>query len=95
MKLQFLGAARTVTGSCYFVDNGKVKFLVDCGAFQGPDEQAGYNMHKFPFDPKELDFVFLTHGHFDHCGRLPKLYQEGFRGRIICTPPTRDIMRIV
>lgn len=95
MKLQFLGATRTVTGSCYFVDNGKVKFLVDCGAFQGPDEQAGYNMHKFPFDPKELDFVFLTHGHFDHCGRLPKLYQEGFRGRIICTPPTRDIMRIV
>ncbi len=95
MRLQFLGAARTVTGSCYYLDNGKEKFLVDCGAFQGPDEQAGYNLHEFPFDPKQLDYVFLTHGHFDHCGRLPKLYRDGFRGKIICTPPTRDIMKIV
>lgn len=95
MKIQFLGAARTVTGSCYYIENGEDQFIVDCGAFQGPDEEAGLNMAKFPFDPAKLDYVFLTHGHFDHCGRLPKLYQEGFRGKIICTPPTRDIMKII
>src|SRR5690606_15545476 len=95
MKLQFCGAARTVTGSCYYVDTGSVKFLVDCGAFQGDYETEKLNYSEFPFNPSELEYVFLTHAHFDHCGRLPMLVKQGFKGRIIGTQPTRDLARIV
>lgn len=95
MKIQFCGAARTVTGTCYFVDNGDVKFLVDCGAFQGDWENEKHNFDPFPFDPSSIDYVFLTHAHFDHCGRLPILVRQGFRGRVICTQPTRDLTRVV
>lgn len=95
MKLQFCGAARTVTGSCHYLDTGKYKILVDCGAFQGSDELEKRNYEEFPFDPAELDIVLLTHAHFDHCGRLPKLVRQGFNGRIICTFPTRELTEIV
>lgn len=95
MKIQFCGAAKTVTGSCHYVDTGSVKFIVDCGAFQGPDDMEKLNYAEFPFNPAELDYVFLTHGHFDHCGRLPMLVKQGFKGRVISTQPTRDIARIV
>lgn len=95
MKLQFCGAAKTVTGSCYYFDNGKTKFLVDCGMFQGDWEWEKYNYEKFPFDPAELDYVFLTHAHFDHCGRLPLLRNQGFKGKIISTQPTRDLTQVV
>lgn len=95
MKIQFCGAAKTVTGSCHFVDTGTVKFLVDCGAFQGNYEQEKHNFEPFPFDPAQLDFVFLTHAHFDHCGRLPLLIKQGFKGRILCTQPTRELAMIV
>ncbi len=95
MKLKFCGAAKTVTGSCFYVDTGELKFVVDCGAYQGSNEQEALNYEPFPFDPAELDFVFLTHAHFDHCGRLPVLVKQGFHGRIVCTQPTRDLAKVV
>ncbi|MCK9368990.1 MBL fold metallo-hydrolase [Candidatus Dojkabacteria bacterium] len=95
MKVQFCGAAKSVTGSCYFVDTGTVKFLVDCGAFQGNWEEEKLNHEPFPFDPASIEYVFLTHAHFDHCGRLPILVKQGFKGRIIATQPTRDLAKIV
>ena len=95
MKLQFCGAARTVTGSCHFLDIGKYKILVDCGAFQGSDELEALNREPFPFNASEIDFVLLTHAHFDHVGRMPLLVKRGFNGRIICTQPTRDLARVV
>ena len=95
MKLKFCGATRTVTGSCFYIDTGEFKCLVDCGAFQGGDELERLNYEPFPFDPASLDAVFLTHAHYDHCGRIPILVKQGFRGRIIGTQPTRDLARIV
>ncbi len=95
MKLKFCGATRTVTGSCYYIDTGDFKFLVDCGAFQGKDEVDMLNYEPFPFDPSQLDVVFLTHAHFDHSGRIPILVKQGFKGRIIGTQPTRDLAKIV
>ncbi len=95
MTIQFLGAAKTVTGSCFYVKTDNTKFLVDCGAFQGPLELEKRNYEPFPFDPAELDYVFLTHAHYDHCGRLPVLVKQGFRGRIFCTQPTRDLARVI
>jgi len=95
MKIQFCGAAKTVTGSCFYVDTGATKFLVDCGAFQGPYEHEELNYEDFPFNPAEIEYVFLTHAHFDHCGRLPVLVKKGFRGEIISTLPTRDLAKII
>lgn len=95
MRIQFLGATKTVTGSCFYIENDDTKFLVDCGAFQGNDEIEKMNYDSFPFDPAELKYVFLTHAHYDHCGRLPVLVKQGFRGRIISTQPTRDLTRII
>ncbi len=95
MKIKFCGATRTVTGSCYYVDTGEFKFLVDCGAFQGKDDLEALNYESFPFNPTELDAIFLTHAHFDHCGRIPVLVKQGFKGRIFATQPTRDLAKIV
>lgn len=95
MKIQFCGAARTVTGSCYYVDTGNLKFLVDCGAFQGGYELERLNYQPLPFNPAELDFVIVTHAHYDHVGRLPLLTKQGFKGRILSTQPTRDLAKIV
>ncbi len=95
MKITSFGAALGVTGSCHFVEANGKRFLIDCGLFQGGSEEEEKNYRPFPFDPKELDFVLLTHGHLDHCGRLPKLVREGFRGPIITTAATRDIARFI
>ncbi|MDD4189379.1 MAG: MBL fold metallo-hydrolase, partial [Eubacteriales bacterium] len=80
MKITFLGAAKTVTGSCYLIETNKTKFLVDCGMFQGYLVEESLNRDPFPFDVNEIDFVLLTHAHIDHSGRLPKLYKAGYRG---------------
>lgn len=95
MNIQFLGASKTVTGSCFYVDTGKFKFVVDCGAFQGPFDIEKMNYEPFPFNPADLDFVFLTHAHYDHCGRIPMLAKQGFKGRIVSTQPTRDLAKVV
>ena len=87
------GAAKTVTGSCHLLEAEGLKVLVDCGMFQGEDEEKNYD--PFPFDPKEIDYLILTHAHIDHCGRIPLLVREGFRGKILCTRPTAQIARIM
>ena len=84
-----------VTGSCFYLQSGATKFLVDCGLFQGSSEERNLNNRTFPFNPAELDFVLLTHAHIDHSGYLPKLCQLGFRGRIITTQATADLCAIM
>ncbi|MBU1164215.1 MBL fold metallo-hydrolase [Patescibacteria group bacterium] len=95
MKISFHGACSEVTGSCHLVDTGKVRFLVDCGMFQGHKYGEEQNYSDFGFNPKTVDFVILTHAHVDHCGRLPKLFKDGFSGPIYATQPTRDFVQII
>ncbi len=92
--LTFLGAAGNVTGSCTLVRVGKTRILVDCGLYQERDLQER-NWSKMPVDLDAIDAVLLTHAHLDHCGRLPKLVRDGFRGRILGTPATLEIARIL
>ncbi|MCX7911639.1 MAG: MBL fold metallo-hydrolase [Dehalococcoidales bacterium] len=94
IRLTFLGAVRGVTGSRYLIEAGGTKFLVDCGLYQERDFLYR-NWEPFRFPPQEISAVLLTHAHLDHCGLLPKLVREGFRGRVICTPPTADITKII
>jgi metallo-beta-lactamase family protein len=95
MKLTFLGAAQTVTGSKHLLDTGSANVLVDCGLFQGLKELRERNWQKLPVEPSKIDAVVLTHAHLDHCGYLPRLVADGFRGRIFCTAGTMDLCRIV
>lgn len=95
MRLGFHGAARGVTGSCYLLEAAGRRILVDCGFFQGPREIADDNRDAFGFDPREIDFLLLTHAHLDHCGRIPLLAKAGFRGEIVATPATRELARLV
>jgi len=94
MSVTFLGAAQNVTGSSYAVDVADTTVLVDCGLYQ---ERAfrDRNWAAFPVPPARIKAVLLTHAHLDHCGLLPKLVREGFRGKVYCTPATADIVRIV
>ncbi len=91
MKLFFYGGAKQVTGANYLLDAGGIKILVDCGLFQGSRFAEFLNYERFSYNPEEIDFVFLTHSHTDHTGRLPKLYKEGFRGKILATHPTLEL----
>jgi metallo-beta-lactamase family protein len=95
MKISSHGAAQEVTGSCHLLEVGNDASLIDCGMFQGGSRLEARNHDPFPFDPKMLDRVFLTHAHLDHCGRLPLLVKKGFRGPIFATPPTCDIIRYI
>ncbi|MFA6308159.1 MAG: MBL fold metallo-hydrolase [Clostridia bacterium] len=95
MKITFLGAAKTVTGSCFLVETKSHKFLVDCGMFQGRAKDNEINEEPFQFKPGEIDFVLLTHAHIDHSGRIPKLYKDGFNGEIIATKPTVELCGIM
>lgn len=89
------GAAKQVTGSCHLVRFGNFSVLVDCGLFQGSDEEERANAEPFGFEPSSINVLLLTHAHLDHCGRIPKLVREGFRGRILATAATRDLARVV
>ena len=93
-KLTFLGAARNVTGSCYLLESQDARVLIDCGLFQERKYQRR-NWQPFPFDAQSIDAVFLTHAHLDHCGLLPKLVREGYRGKIYCTQATAEIAQII
>lgn len=93
-KLSFHGAAGTVTGSCFRIEDDNSNILIDCGFFQGPPELEAQNAAPFGFEPALLTGVLLTHAHLDHCGRLPKLVKEGYMGPIYMTPATRDLLEI-
>ncbi len=95
MKLTFLGAAREVTGSSYLLEADGVRFLVDCGMFQGGREAHDKNRRAFSFDPRTIDFVILTHAHIDHSGLLPRLIALGFKGRIYTTHATCDLLAVM
>lgn len=96
MKIVFHGAAQEVTGSCYqIITNSGSQFLIDCGMFQGHPDLERINYNDFNFNPKNIQAVFLTHSHLDHSGLLPKLYRQGFRGKIFTTKPTRDICKLL
>ncbi|MFZ5987973.1 MAG: MBL fold metallo-hydrolase RNA specificity domain-containing protein [Bacillota bacterium] len=95
MKITFLGAAKTVTGSCFFVESKSTRFLVDCGMFQGHSKENALNEEEFQFSPSELDYIFLTHAHIDHSGRIPKVYKDGFKGQVIATKATMELCSIM
>ena len=95
MKITFLGATKTVTGSNFLVEAAGKKFLVDCGMYQGQAQDEWENSAPFAFDPAEIDFMLLTHAHIDHSGRIPKLYKEGFRSKIYATKATCDLCSIM
>ena len=95
MKIHFLGAARTTTGSMYLLEvNGK-KLLLECGLYQGHREETTRRNTSFPFDPKQIDAVVLSHAHIDHAGNLPNLAKHGYDGPIHCTDATRDLCGIM
>jgi len=94
-SLTFLGAAGTVTGSKHLLDVNGYRVLVDCGLFQGLKALRLRNWEPLPVDPGSIDAVVLTHAHLDHCGWLPRLVTGGFRGRIFCTPGTKDLCTLV
>ena len=95
MKVTFLGAAKTVTGSNYLVEGAGKKFLVDCGMYQGSAADELENADPFAFNIDEIDFMLLTHAHIDHSGRIPKLYNEGYRNPIYATKATCDLCSIM
>ncbi len=95
LRLRFLGAAGTVTGSKYLITTGERNVLVDCGLFQGLKELRLKNWDRFPIDPKTIDAIVLTHAHLDHSGYIPRLIKEGFKGNIFCTRATLALCKIL
>lgn len=95
MKLSFYGAAKIVTGSNYLLEVGNKKILIDCGLFQGPKRIEEKNYEPFPYQVGDIDFVLITHAHLDHTGRLPKLFNSGFKGKVFATAPTVDFARFM
>ncbi|QJB57862.1 MBL fold metallo-hydrolase [Pseudodesulfovibrio sp. zrk46] len=95
MKITFMGAARTVSGSCYIIECGGKRFAIDCGLHQGNPEIEKRNWNFDEYDAKNLEFILVTHAHIDHSGLLPALVSKGYKNPIYCTAPTRDLMEIM
>ncbi|MGA2318026.1 MAG: MBL fold metallo-hydrolase [Thermodesulfobacteriota bacterium] len=95
MRVEFLGGVRTVTGSATLLEKDSLKWLVDCGMFQGNKEYEERNWNLQPYQAKGLSFILLTHAHIDHSGLIPKLVKEGFRGKVICTKATLDLCEVM
>jgi metallo-beta-lactamase family protein len=95
MKLEFHGADQNVTGSCHLLEAAGKRILIDCGLYQGGREMEEENAEPFGFDPAAIDYLLLTHAHLDHCGRIPLLVKQGFKGEIIATAATCELARIV
>lgn len=95
MRISFIGAAQEVTGSCFLVETSDLRFLVDCGMFQGGREAHERNFKPWPFDPRAIDFVLLTHAHIDHSGLLPRLCAHGFRGPVYTTKATAELLSVM
>lgn len=96
MKIEFLGAAREVTGSKHLITTRKgLKILLDCGMYQGKGLETDAMNRDLGFDPKEIDYLILSHAHIDHSGLIPYIYKNGFTGTVLCTPATRDLCSIM
>lgn len=95
MQISFHGATREVTGSCYLVETGESRILIDCGLYQGGSFSSSKNLDPFAFDASTIDAVIVTHAHLDHIGRLPKLVKDGFQGKIYATSPTAPMAKLV
>ena len=95
MDLHFLGGATTVTGSQFLLDTGRARVLIDCGMFQGSPNEAMRNRVPLAYDPGTIDVILLTHAHLDHCGLIPHVVNEGYRGRIIATAGTCELAELV
>src|SRR3954466_9213052 len=95
MRIQFCGADRTVTGSSHLVEVNGLRLFLDMGMYQGPRDEARRVNSYLPADVKTADAIVLSHGHFDHCGKLPVATRAGFAGPIYCTPATAEVARIV
>ncbi len=95
IKIHFLGASGTVTGSKFYLETPELNLMIDCGMFQGLKELRQQNWNPLPIEVSKIDLVLLTHGHLDHTGYLPRLLKEGFKGKIVGTAPTLAITRII
>ena len=95
IKIHFLGAAETVTGSKFLLTTPEKNILIDCGVFQGPEEILEKNWQRLPIDESSVDMVLLTHGHLDHSGYLPRLVKHGFKGNIYATHATTNLCSIM
>jgi metallo-beta-lactamase family protein len=95
MKVRFMGAARTVTGSCFILEGAGHRFAIDCGMHQGNAEIDKRNWDVEIYDPQGIEFLLMTHAHMDHSGLLPRLVQKGFAGKVYLTPPTAELLRIM
>lgn len=95
MKLKFLGATKTVTGSFFLLETNNTRFAIDCGLFQGTEEQKQKNYNAFVVEPASIDFLILTHAHIDHSGLIPKLCKHGFKGTIYCSRATQELAKVL